>query len=82
MGALILLIVACWWPSLAPSPSQPYVVEVSLGDTANTAAHAGPMAPADRAAEAAPESEAVGADADSRPRESEAEADPGIGGAP
>ena len=33
MGALIFLL-ACAWPSSAPTPSQPYAVEVSLGDTA------------------------------------------------
>ena len=34
MGALILLLLACAWPSSAPTPSQPLIVEVSLGDTA------------------------------------------------
>jgi hypothetical protein len=74
---IALLLFACWWPSPAPSPSQPLIVEVSLGDTADTR-----MAPTVGATEAEAQSEAVGASAKAGPGEPEAKADPGLGGAP
>ena len=80
MGALILLILACAWPSSTPTPSQPLIVEVSLGDTADTTITR--MAPPDRAAQTKAQPEAVGAGAKAGPGESEAKADPGVGGAP
>jgi hypothetical protein len=72
---IALLIVACWWPSLAPSPSQPLIVEVSLGDTAgsDTPTEAGnprPEAP----------SPLGSAGSEPGPGESAPEADPGVGG--
>ena len=68
---IALLILACAWPISAPSPSQPYIVEVSLGDTA--------MAPETRAPR--PEAATAGvASPEPRPGEPEAEADPGVGG--
>ena len=77
MGALILLLLACAWPSSAPSPSQPLIVEVSRGDTADTrmAAEAGH-----------PRSEAVPALGSARskpgPGDPEAKAEAGLGGVP
>ena len=72
---MILLFVACWWPSSAPSPSQPLVVEVSLGDTAHAllAPEAGHTK-----SEAAPALGSAGSE--SGPGEPEAKADPGLGG--
>lgn len=77
MGALILLILACWWPSSAPVPSQPLDVEVSVGDTASAL-----LAP-----EAGhPRSEAVPALGSARskpgPGDPEAKAEAGLGGVP
>ena len=70
---IALLILACAWPSSAPSPSQPLIVEVSRGDTA--------MAPETRAPR--PEAATAGvASPEPRPGEPEAEADPGVGGVP
>ena len=77
MGALILLLVACWWPSPAPSPSQPFIVEVSVGDTADTR-----MAPTDRAPEAEAPPSVGSAGPEPRPGEPQTKADPGVGGAP
>ena len=75
MGALILLLLACAWPSSAPAPSQPLIVEVSLGGTADTrmapeAGHTGP--------------EAVDAEPQTSPQAGgrSAETDPGVGGVP
>ncbi len=75
MGALILLLVACWWPSSAPVPSQPYAVEVSLGDTANArmAPETGHPRP-----EAAPPVASAGSEPG--PGQPEAKANPGVGG--
>jgi len=76
MGALIF-ILACAWPSSAPSPSQPLDVEISVGDTADTrmAAEAGH-----------PRSEAVPALGSARskpgPGDPEAKAEAGLGGVP
>ena len=74
MGALILLILACAWPSSAPAPSQPLIVEVSLGGTADTR-----MAP--EAGHTRPE--AVDAEPQTSPQAGgrSAETDPGVGGA-
>ena len=73
MGALILLLLACAWPSSAPAPSQPLIVEVSLGDTADTR-----MAP--EAGHTRPE--AVDAEPQTSPQAGgrSAETDPGVGG--
>ncbi len=69
---IALLLLACAWPVSAPAPSQPLIVEVSLGDTA--------MAPETRAPR--PEAATAGvASPEPRPGEPEAEADPGVGGA-
>jgi len=76
MGALILLLLACAWPSSAPSPSQPYTVEVSNGDTANALLAPETRAPRPEAAPAGVASPEPG------PGEPEAEADPGVGGVP
>ena len=75
MGALILLLLACAWPSPAPAPSQPLIVEVSLGDTADTR-----MAP--EAGHTRPE--AVDAEPQTSPQAGgrSAETDPGVRGAP
>ena len=77
MGALILLLLACAWPSSAPAPSQPLIVEVSLGGTADTR----------MAAEARhPRPEAVPALGSARskpgPGDPAAEAEAGLGGVP
>ena len=73
MGALILLLLACAWPSSAPAPSQPLIVEVSLGGTADTR-----MAP--EAGHTRPE--AVDAEPQTSPQAGgrSAETDPGVGG--
>ena len=73
MGALILLLLACAWPSSPPSPSQPLIVEVSLGGTADTR-----MAP--EAGHTRPE--AVDAEPQTSPQAGgrSAETDPGVGG--
>ena len=72
---LILFILACWWPSSAPSPSQPLIVEISLGDTADTR-----VAPPGRAPEAQAPSPLGSAEPEPRPGEPQAKADPGVGG--
>lgn len=72
---IALLILACWWPSSAPAPSQPLIVEVSLGDTADTR-----MAPPGRAPEAQAPPPLGSAGSEPGPGEPEAKADPGVGG--
>lgn len=80
MGSLILWLLACAWPVSAPAPSQPYTVEVSLGasdspdDTGRSI-----MAPTVGATQTEAQAEAVGADADPRPGESQARTDPRVG---
>ncbi len=77
MGALILLLLACAWPSSAPAPSQPLIVEVSRGDTAEPdssteARHTRPEAvPALGSARSKP-----------GPGDPEAKAEAGLGGVP
>ena len=70
---ILALLLACWWPSSAPAPSQPYAVEVSLGDTAGS----------DSPPEAGhPRPEAVDAQAKAPPQAGGAitRTDPGVGG--
>ena len=74
---IALLILACAGPSSPPSPSQPLIVEVSLGGTAepNSSTEAGH-----------PRSEAVPALGSARskpgPGDPEAKAEAGLGGVP
>ena len=78
---LALLLLACAWPTSAPSPSQPLIVEVSIGDTANASNASGSDSPTPEGApeaEAAPE--ALGAHTEAGPGESQARTDPGVGG--
>ena len=74
MGALILaILLACAWPVSAPVPSQPLIVEVSLGDTAEP----------DSSTEAGhPRPEAVDPEPQTSPQAggAAAETDPGVGG--
>ena len=80
MGALILLL-ACWWPSPAPAPSQPLIVETVAYETSPLADSGGSDSPTPEGApeaEAAPE--AMGARANAGPGEPQARTDPGVGG--
>ena len=78
---IALLILACWWPSSAPSPSQPLIVEVSVGASDSAADTESPgMAPAGWATEAQAPSPVGSAEPEPRPGEPQAKADPGVGG--
>ena len=74
---IALLILACAWPVSAPAPSQPLIVEVSRGDTAE---------PDSSPAAGHPRSEAVPALGSARskpgPGDPEAKAEAGLGGVP
>ena len=77
MGALILLLLACAWPVSAPAPSQPLIVEVAYGGTAepDSSTEAGHTRP-----EAVP---ALGsARSKPGPGDPEAKAEAGLGGVP
>jgi len=80
---IALLILACWWPSSAPSPSQPFTVETvayetsPLADTAHPGGSDSPPEAGDPRSEAAP---AVGAESKAGPGEPQARTDPGVGG--
>ena len=81
MGALIILL-ACAWPSSAPSPSQPYTVETVAYDLPQSdTAHAIGADSAPAAGITGPEAAPAGVTSpDAGPGESQAEADPGVGG--
>lgn len=75
---LILVLLACAWPSSAPSPSQPLLLETSpygLADTGGSDSPPEAGHPRPEAVDPAPQTspQAGGADAG---------ADPGLGGVP
>jgi hypothetical protein len=84
MGALILLLFACWWPSSAPSPSQPYVVEMGTYATSpkDTADAYGGSDSSTEAGDPRPEAPSPlgSARPEPGPGKPEAKADPGVGG--
>ena len=53
---ILLVLFACAWPSSLLAPSQPLIVEVSIGDTANASNASGSDSPTP---EGAPEAEAA-----------------------
>lgn len=79
---ILLVLFACAWPSSLLAPSQPLIVEVSIGDTANASNASGSdSSTPEGAPEAKPAPEARGARTEAGPGESQARTDPGVGGA-
>ena len=72
---IALLLLACAWPVSAPAPSQPLIVEVAYGGTADTR-----MAPEARHTRPEAVSPLGSARSEPGPGDPAAEAEAGVGG--